>query len=1357
MKTFNTAPYYDDFDDQKNFHQVLFKPGSAVQARELTQMQTILRGQIEKFGNHVFQEGSVVIPGNCYGDTQSPYVKIESLGSGIPLSSFEGRIIEGQTSGVKAYVRKAVDLIGADPITFYVSYVSGSSTGTLSFADGEEINVEDSPSITATIAAANATGLGSLAFVNDGVFYTRGTFVTVSKQSVVISKYTQTPNCHVLLQINESVVTAEDDGTLLDPAQGSFNYAAPGADRYKISLVLTTLPYGSTISNDYIELIRYREGIIEEHLRYAKYNELEKSLARRTFDESGNYIVSENGFRSTISESLRVGKNGGVWESDPPGDADNFVVKVSPGRAYIEGFEVENLYQRLIQVPKARTSEHIKTKPISFKPEYGQYFFVADMFGSTINPKQRTIVNLYDTSDITVGSPTLVGTAKVMAFDYHAGGTESTHAIYKLWVYDVAFEAGKGFDDVGGIRATTGLASFAAKVVYKYTIASNGFEFTYGTNLTHYGSNGTTPLRRVTVVYHNTSTDEVYAHRSSSSYFPLQLHDSVTNGASVNEAGKVVSTVTDIVQLSAVGQSNYIFPLPVAEVQSAPGITYYAWQNATATITYGTGTNGSFTVDGEVPAIEPGILVAVSDMSGPSNSTSGIIPSTYFSVFSSGTNSSTIQMNGYNPTSGSATVTIYVLTKRSANPAAKTRVANFTESATLSNVTFTDSTNLVTLASHGFVNGSPITFSSITTTTGITAGTVYYVKNATLDTFQLATTAGGNAINLVNNGTGVIGSRITLLHNDVIKIVSITQTYSSVTTNITDNFTLDNGQRDYAYLRGSISLKPGKPTPQGTLTIVYDYYSHGVGDYFSIDSYVLVSGEKYGTTYKAIASGQTYNLLKCLDFRPSVGENGTFTGTGAHTASALANDYFIQSTGINYYVPRRDHVIVDKKGDISVIQGIPAETPTEPSLKQGTYVLDSIFVPAYTWDVRDVLVTRKATTRYSMSDISNIEKRVYKLEQFSTLTAVENNLRTYNVTDAATGLDRFKTGFLVEDFSFPLNIGDITAPGFRAVFANNCLHAGREYTECNLALESNIGNFQITNTLITRPYTERVLAQQPVSSRITNLQPFMVLSWNGTLDVVPPFDTWTVTVESPTVVNEVLQVQTVEKFVERVIYLESPQPPPVYYDVFQNAWGEFVEVPPGMPIIREQPSIVWQDPGPGWDNSGGSGGGTVICTKLYELGLMSQKIYQADADFGAELQSINPDVYHGYRAWADIVVDWMDGKGPKMMPWMTDEEFSESISRWSTRWAYNIATPWAEHMAYKMGALDKDNLTGRIITQVGMPICKAIGAWRRVFGSSKSPAGFGKGAMLISLFALFKLVAEVGRLLEKQRPIEEFR
>ena len=48
-----------------DFYRVLFRPGFAVQARELTTLQTILQNQIEQFGNHFFKEGTIVIPGQC--------------------------------------------------------------------------------------------------------------------------------------------------------------------------------------------------------------------------------------------------------------------------------------------------------------------------------------------------------------------------------------------------------------------------------------------------------------------------------------------------------------------------------------------------------------------------------------------------------------------------------------------------------------------------------------------------------------------------------------------------------------------------------------------------------------------------------------------------------------------------------------------------------------------------------------------------------------------------------------------------------------------------------------------------------------------------------------------------------------------------------------------------------------------------------------------------------------------------------------------------------------------------------------------------------------------------------------------
>jgi hypothetical protein len=173
--------------------------------------------------------------------------------------------------------------------------------------------------------------------------------------------------------------------------------------------------------------------------------------------------------------------------------------------------------------------------------------------------------------------------------------------------------------------------------------------------------------------------------------------------------------------------------------------------------------------------------------------------------------------------------------------------------------------------------------------------------------------------------------------------------------------------------------------------------------------------------------------------------------------------------------------------------------------------------------------------------------------------------------------------------------------------------------------------------------------------------------------------------------------------------------------------------------------------GAGGNGGGGGGGGKIICTRLYELGLMSKEIYLADQAFGAELVKSHPDIYNGYRAWAEIVVDWMDGRGPKMMPWMTDQAFGQAARSWSTRWAQDIATPWAEEMAYQMKESMLPNNTGKAIMAIGTPICKIVGVWQRVVGPSKKPAGFGKGLMLIPVFVLLKLVAELGRLIEGRK------
>ena len=117
----------------------------------------------------------------------------------------------------------------------------------------------------------------------------------------------------------------------------------------------------------------------------------------------------------------------------------------------------------------------------------------------------------------------------------------------------------------------------------------------------------------------------------------------------------------------------------------------------------------------------------------------------------------------------------------------------------------------------------------------------------------------------------------------------------------------------------------------------------------------------------------------------------------------------------------------------------------------------------------------------------------------------------------------------------------------------------------------------------------------------------------------------------------------------------------------------------------------------------------IICTKLYEIGMMPYNIFAADQQYGEWLKKHDRVVYKGYIKWARIVTSWIDGGGPDFMVWIKDKEKrAEAQKKAATNWAYKIATPWSEHMAYLMGAVKNDNVMGRIIMKIGRPICKIV-------------------------------------------------
>ena len=101
---FNVDPYYDDYAESKNFYRVLFRPGYAVQAREVTQLQTILQKQVERYGKHIFDEGSIVFGCDLNYDNGVKSVKLETqfAGADLTINNFSNTIVTGGTSSAKA-------------------------------------------------------------------------------------------------------------------------------------------------------------------------------------------------------------------------------------------------------------------------------------------------------------------------------------------------------------------------------------------------------------------------------------------------------------------------------------------------------------------------------------------------------------------------------------------------------------------------------------------------------------------------------------------------------------------------------------------------------------------------------------------------------------------------------------------------------------------------------------------------------------------------------------------------------------------------------------------------------------------------------------------------------------------------------------------------------------------------------------------------------------------------------------------------------------------------------------------------------------------------------------------------------
>ena len=459
----NVSPYFDDFDSSKNFNRVLFKPGSPIQARELTTLQSILQGQIEKFGKHIFKEGSMVIPGVFKYDNQYTSVKIESTFFGVPVELYYEKLIgvtiQGKTSGITAQVTNV--LTSSDSVTnnttLFIKYVKSSDDyQSEQFLDGETlttladitygVTTISAGSDFATTINSNAIAIGSAFTVTRGIFFARGAFVEVNPETIILDQYTNIPSYRIGFNVKEEIITAVDDNSLYDNAAGFSNYTAPGADRLKISLSLIKKNLDDFQDENFIELQRLRDGDTKKIVETTLYGELAKEFARRTYDESGDYYVTKFDLEAKECLNDRHSVFGTFFPETKTDEGnvptkDLFNIRVGPGKAYVRGYETRSVGSNHIDVPKPRTTRLVESSAVPFQA--GNRLRLNNVLNSArINLSAATSdfidlrsERLGPTKSTAAGNS--IGRARVYDYKLQNSGYTGNSSVFEIFLFDI--------------------------------------------------------------------------------------------------------------------------------------------------------------------------------------------------------------------------------------------------------------------------------------------------------------------------------------------------------------------------------------------------------------------------------------------------------------------------------------------------------------------------------------------------------------------------------------------------------------------------------------------------------------------------------------------------------------------------------------------------------------------------------------------------------------------------------------------------------------------------------------------------------------------------------------------------------
>jgi len=1305
MLDFNTEPYNDDFDENNKFYRILFRPSFAVQARELTQLQSILQQQIARTGDHLFKQGAMVVPGQIFCDTNYNYVKLQTFYNSdvieTYIQNFADREIIG-SSGVKATVLKVVREEGNDETTLYVRYSSsGTDTTTKTFSNNEVITTTSGTgTYTVQAIASNATGVGSAAIIQRGVYYVNGYFVLCDAQTIILDKYTNTPTYRVGLTINEVKTTPEDDETLLDNAQTSFNYAAPGAHRYYIDLVLTKIPllnsaytwtantpvfkgdviksgnlyYQITIAgttgstapsftsgatangtatlqyiqtyipsldvdsdSNFIELLSTNTGTVLTQVTETAYSQIEKTFARRTFDESGNYTVrpfkidvrehrnnnrgawvtdrayligdvvvhngityvaTDNGTSKTVPPVHTTGivsdssTTGGVlWEYNQtpfynrgiysptdaanPGSDTKLAIGLEPGKAYIQGYEVQKTSTEYITIDKARDSVQVNNSYLT--SPVGNFVYVKNI--NSLPPFDSTsgmpTVTLYNRFTYAVGTSPLGSVAATVAISGSAG--QFTCGNSNLEVGDLITITGTK----GGTSTFTGYTTGTTYKVSAVTGASpsvTGFTLTTTadsalstsagtlTGLTYTVTSvnakaiGTARVRGIewdngtigtqTAVYKlylfdvNLTTGFDFA-RDVKSFFYSRSDTNLNFTADINEitTNLIGSGTTYSSYPGTRGASTTIYGVgtafsggtnrPVFSPALKIGDFIYVGSTANRRRVVTITNNEQITVDTAV-TVDGGIISLIqSGVQEPQND-SLIYPLPNYAIKSVRAADNVTKNIIYygmqyltgstgSGSGGSCTLPLTASSGVFADPA---ETDNYI-------LVYNDSTaGGVIVNPTGYTSGGS---SSITFTLPDTYASKDFIVMATIKKVGI-----GEKSKTLSSATVTLTTQVTATKSvlslgkaDILRIKSVmmdTGTFASPTGNytvdISDRYDLDNGQRDTHYDIGKLLLKQSYAPPSAPIVITFSWFEHGTGDYFTKNSYPI------DTTIKAVdvPSYDGNNLRDVLDFRPRIGDAGAvFTGGNASFSMTPKRGQDI-TLDYSYYLGRQEKIAIDFTGRFFNIKGVSALVPVEPNDPVIGMVLYKLNLEPFTFGTANtnVIVNQVDNKRYTMRDIGKLEKRIDNLEYYTSLSLLEQETKSLSITDSQ-GLERFKNGFIVDSFTGH-NVGDVTSPDYLCSVDMEKGELRPFYSMNNINLVENKTNdgdrttagYKLYGDVITLPVKEDIpLITQAYASRLENVNPFAVFNFLGDIRLNPSSDDWFETVRAPDIVRNV--------------------------------------------------------------------------------------------------------------------------------------------------------------------------------------------------------------------------------------------